>query len=182
MAITPAEVYDRLIQRNVPAQEARQLVQQMINEENPALEREHGDKFQQADTNSKVANQPVSNQNGSQKLKKLDDIFPLEAEDIEEQEQKQIAEMKNLLKQLNEVSDDPIAELKANGGLDSQIADIIGKVTNGGQKFDDVNLDDSIRELKKTKLMEIQNKDWINYLAANNAAIKASVTLAASAR
>lgn len=180
--ITPAEVYSRLIQQGVNPQEAKGLVQQMQAEDNPDLERQFGEQFQQADENSKVTNQPAVKQNGAENLRNLDSIFPLEADQVDEQGKKQIAEMKDLLKKLNQVSDDPIGDLRANPAIDNQIAEILSNATNGGQNFGDVNLDQFIRDLKKTKLMEIQNKDWVNYLAANNAAIKGSEKLAASAR
>ena len=140
------------------------------------------DAFGKVRGGSKVSSQSKPNEKNG-KVENLDNLFPAEAEidQIDQESKKQIDELIKMLLTMAEL-DDPLGQLDENEDVDQDLADMLRKATNGGKDFQPANIDNFIQNLLKNKLMQVRNKDFINYLAANNAAIKASITLAASAR
>jgi hypothetical protein len=140
-----------------------------------------GDSFGKADSNSKVGQQAVV---GGPNAKTHQLGFgDEEGEGSLTQTQKEMdAAVLKLLEGLIGNGQGIQGDDSGVSGIDPRLIDQLNSLDSGVGNLGSPNLDDFIRRLKQTKLDQIENRDWINYLAANNSSIHDSIKLSASAR
>jgi hypothetical protein len=195
MDITPQEFYAILRQNNVDEARANQIVEEHIQDNGLVSGKLGVDEFTLAD-NENFQDLKNSGDSGPRDLQNLTDIFGDDEKEVEgpktigealdevgqrliDKMQEQINDMFKLAEENPEF--DPFQAME-DQGVNPELLEQLRQATNGGTNLDPGNIDDFIRRLKRTKLDQIENKDRLNYLAANNAMIHDSMKLAASAR
>lgn len=187
MEITPQEFYSILRANNIDEARANQILEEQIEDNGGTVNGKLTvDEFTLSE-NENFQDIKNSGDSGPRDLRNLTDIFDGDddsdsADSTTKDQEEMDAAILKLVEGLIGNGQGIQGDDSGVSGIDPRLIDQLNSLDSGVGDLGSPYLGDFIRRLKQTKLDQIENRDWINYLAANNASIHDTIKLAASAR